>query len=314
MKNGGNMKSNMTEYTFPSVNEIDTIHCREWAPEGTPKAVLLVVHDMAEHMGRYEDLASYMTENGILVVGHDQIGHGKSSAPEDRGYFGPKSGWLGMIYDVEEHRKVIASRHPGVPVFVLGNSMGSYIARIYMSEFGDDICGAVIMGTAGSRKTVKMEASLIEATRKFKGDRFISPMAARLVFGHCLDRIPDHKTVCDWLTRDDEEVKRYMEDPACGFTFTAAGFSDLFRLLTYMGSERCYGDTVTDIPVLVISGEEDPMGSFGKGPEEYYEKMLSLGCGKISLKLYPGMRHDILHELGKEEVYADIRDFVLGGL
>ncbi len=307
-------KSNMTEYTFPSVNERDTIHCCEWAPEGSPKAVLLVVHDMSEHMGRYEDLAAYMAENGILVVGHDQIGHGKSSAPEDRGYFGPKNGWLDMIYDVEEHRKLIAARHPGVPVFVLGNSMGSYIARIYLSEFGDDICGAVIMGTAGSRKSVKKDASTIEMARKFRGDRFLSPMAAKLVFGHCLDRIPDHKTVYDWLTRDDEEVRKYIDDPACGFTFTTAGFADLFRFLMYMDSDRCYGDTVTDIPVLVISGEDDPMGSFGAGPKEYYEKLVSLGCRRASLKLYPGMRHDILHELGKEEVYADIRDFVLGDL
>ena len=301
----------MNEYTFKSVNEKDTIQCYEWAPEGQPKAILQIVHGMAEHATRYADFAEYLAKNGILVAAHDHIGHGRSSVPENWGYFGAKEGWITMIYDVEEHRKLIDSKYPGIPHFVLGHSMGSFVTRIYLSEFGRDISGAIIMGTAAKNAAARMGASMVQMIRKVKGDKYLSPMITSLVFGGYLDRIPDHKSAYDWLTRDEEVVRKYDEDPACGFTFTAAGYADLFSLLRYMDSNACYEKTVTSIPVFVVGGEEDPVGAYGAGPKSYYEKLRSLGCEKASLKIYPGMRNEILNEIGKEEVYEDMKNFIL---
>ncbi len=304
----------MNEYTFKSTNGINSIHCCEWVPEGKPVAILQLVHGMAEHITRYGAFAEYLAKNGILVAGHDHIGHGESCDPKDWGYFGPKDGWLTMINDVEEHRKLIDEKYPGIPHFILGHSMGSFVVRSYLAKYGRDINGAIVMGTANKNGAVGAGKTLVSMIRKFKGDRHLSKLVTNMAFGSYLKRIPDAKSAYDWLSRDPEIVKKYDEDPGCGFTFTAAGYADLFGFLGYMDSEECYKDTNVNIPILVVAGEEDPVGAYGVGPKEYYEKLKSLGCEKASLKLYPGMRHEILNEIGKEEVYEDMKNFVLGNL
>ncbi len=304
----------MNEYTFLSTNEKDTIHCCEWVPEGKPVAILQLIHGMAEHITRYADFAEYLNKFGILVAGHDHIGHGESSDPSDWGYFGPKSGWITMLYDVEEHRKLLDQKYPDIPHFILGHSMGSFIARIYLAEFGRDIDGAIIMGTANKNGAVGVGSAMVKTIRKMKGDRYISPMITSLAFGSYLKRIPDHTSPYDWLSRDKKIVEAYDADPACGFTFTIAGYDDLFSFLRYMDSSNCYKKTVTDIPVYVVAGEEDPVGAYGVGPKEYAKKLKELGNERVSLKLYPGMRHEILNEIGKEEVYDDMKDFILSNI
>ena len=303
----------MTEYTFLSANGDNKIHCCEWAPEGEPVAILQIVHGMAEHIERYADFAEFMAKNGVLVAGNDHIGHGKSSDSNDWGYLGPKNLWEDVVEDVEILRKMLDKKYPGVPHFILGHSMGSFITRLFLAKYGKGLKGAVVMGTAGENKAAGAGSALISMIIRFKGERHISKIVTNMAFGSYLERIPNARTPYDWLSRDEAVVDKYMADPACGFLFTAAGYADLFQFLKSMVKEECYSHTVKDIPIFVVAGEEDPVGAYGKGPKEYYDRLKEHGCD-ASIKLYPGMRHEILNEIGKEEVYDDMKNFVLGNI
>ena len=301
----------MIEKTFLSKDEKSTIHYYIWEPEGQPKAVLQIVHGMAEHILRYADFAEYLSSQGILVCGNDHIGHGRSADPKDWGYFGENDGWRIMIQDVEQLHGIMKVQHMDCPYFILGHSMGSFIVRAWLAMIGRGIDGAIIMGTSGSNSAIGVAKTLVSTLRKTQGSRHISRTVTGLAFGSYNKRIKPQRTDYDWLTRDDAIVDKYIEDPACGFTFTLAGYSDLFNVIAYVSSDSWYKLVPKDLPLLIVSGTEDPVGSYGKGPAEVAEKLEEYGCSDVSLILYEGMRHEILNEIGKETVYDDIRRFIL---
>lgn len=301
----------MEEYTFLSSDGISCINCCEWAPEGEPKAILQIAHGMAEYMTRYAAFAEFLNKNGILVAGNDHIGHGKSAKPEDWGFFGVENGWLHIVDDIEKYRQLLDEKYPGVPHYLMGHSMGSFVARTYLSKYGENVDGAVIMGTAGTNPAVGAGKKMVSLLRKLKGDRYRSKLITAMAFGSYNKRIPGAKTANDWLTRDEDIVRAYCGDPACGFVFTLAGYADLFNFLGYINSDECYAGIPKNIPFLVVAGGEDPVGEYGKGPKEFADKMTSAGAD-VKLKLYDGMRHEILNEFGKEEVMEDIKNFILG--
>ena len=302
----------MTEKTFLSKDGKSNIHYYVWEPEGEPKAILQIVHGMAEHMERYAPFAEYLNGFGVLVCGEDHIGHGKSSAPKDWGYMGEDNGWKIMVQDVEQLHQIITVQYMDVPYFILGHSMGSFITRAWLAKFGTGIDGAVIMGTAGTNPVLGVAKTMVSAVRKFKGSRHISKTITKAAFGSYNKRIPGNRTPYDWLTRDDKIVDKYIDDPACGFTFTAAGYADLFNIIGYVSSDDWYGLVPKDLPILLVSGSEDPVGNYGEGPAEVAEKLQEIGCTDVSLILYEDMRHEILNEIGKETVMDDIRRFIFG--
>lgn len=301
----------MTEYKLSSTDGYSQLNCYEWAPAERPKAILQIAHGMAEHMARYEGLALYLNQFGILVAGNDHIGHGKTADPKDWGFFGVQNGWKHIVDDVERYRRFLDEKYPETPHYLLGHSMGSFVCRVYLSKYGQALDGAIIMGTAGTNKSVKAGASLVEQLRKVKGHRFQSDLVTKMAFGSYLKRIPKARTPYDWLTRDDAAVNKYMEDPACGFTFTLAGYADLFHFLDIINTDLCYATIPTDKPYLVVAGAEDPVGNYGEGPAEVAGRLSAKGC-PVGFKLYPDMRHEILNEFGKESVYEDIKKFILG--
>lgn len=301
----------MTEYTFLSSDGSSTINCYEWAPAEKPAAILQISHGMCEHMARYDEFARYLNGFGILVAGNDHIGHGKSAAPEDWGYMGKADGWLHIVDDIEIYRKMLDEKYPDTPHYLMGHSMGSFVCRCYLSKYGQALSGAIVMGTAGTNPAVGAGAGLVSFLRKIKGDRHLSKLVTGMAFGSYFKRIPDKKTEFDWLTRDESVVEKYIEDPACGFTFTLAGYSDLFNFIKFMNSEECYKGIPTDRPYFVVAGADDPVGEYGKGPQEFFDKLKAHGCNDAIIKLYDGMRHEILNEFGKEEVMEDIKNFIL---
>lgn len=300
----------MKEYSFKSSDGQSTIHCIEWAPEGKPTAVLQIVHGMSEYVARYSGLAEYLNTYGILVVGHDHIGHGQSAEPKDWGYFGKENGWLYMIDDVEKHRQIISEKYKDVPYFVMGHSMGSFVTRCFVSKYGQGLSGAIFLGTAGTNPAVGAGSAIVSLLRKLKGDRHQSGLVTAMAFGSYLKKIENKRTAYDWLSCDESIVDAHVADPACGFTFSLAGYADLFNLIKHMNSGECYKGFPKDIKYLLVAGEADPVGEYGKGPTEVAAKLCEAGCGNVELKLYPKMRHEILNEFGKEEVYEDIRKFM----
>ena len=300
----------MIPETFLSTDGKSNVHVKTW-PVDNPKAVLQIAHGMSEYIERYGAFAEYLNANGIAVVGHDHIGHGRSSDRKDYGYFGEKDGWLNFASDVQKMFEITKAEYPDIPYFMMGHSMGSFIVRTWFGKHCRDIDGVIFMGTAGANPALGAGKSIVSVLRKLKGDRHISKLITAMAFGSYNKHIPDAKTHHDWLTRDDAVIAEYVKDPACGFTFSLAGYADLFNLLTYINSDRWYKDIPKDIPVLLVAGDDDPVGSYGKGPSEVAGKMEDAGCEDISLLLYEGMRHEILNEFGKEAVMEDIKKFIL---
>lgn len=295
---------------FLSSDQKSTVHVKTW-PVENPKAVLQITHGMSEFIERYDAFAKYLNQFGIFVAGHDHIGHGQSADPKDYGYFGEEGGWLFFADDVEKLRKMLRDEFPDIPYFVMGHSMGSFVARTWFAKYAKDVDGVIFMGTAGSNPALGVGKSLVKLLRTFKGGRYVSKLVTAMAFGSYNKHIPDAKTYNDWLTRDDAVVSEYVKDPRCGFSFSLAGYNDLFSMLQFINSPKWYNDVPKDIPVLLVAGDDDPVGEYGKGPAEVAEKMQEAGCEDVSLLLYEGMRHEVLNEFGKETVMDDIKKFIL---
>ncbi len=297
---------------FKSADGYSQVWYTEWVPEGEVKAVLQIIHGMAEYIERYADFAEYLNGFGIAVAGTDHIGHGRSCKEADRGYMGESNGWKNMTEDEEHMFLLLKEEYPGVPVNVMGHSMGSFIIRNWMAQYGNDAGKFIIMGTAGKNPAVGAGLGLIKTLRKFKGGRGHSKLVTSMAFGSYNKRIPDAKTPYDWLSTNMDNVSKYVDDPLCGFEFTLAGYQDLMTLIKVVNEDSWYTSVPKDHPIMVTAGKEDPVGAYGAGPTEVATGLRKAGCESVELKIYEGMRHEILNENGREQVYQDMKDFLIG--
>ncbi len=301
-----------TEGSFTGSDGFTPISYTLWAPEGRVSAVLQIIHGMSEYIDRYEDFALYLNSCGIAVAGDDHMGHGRTAKTEDdKGWFGEKDGMEHLTADEELMHHLLKEKYPGLPVHVLGHSMGSFIIRSWMACHGKNSGKFIIMGTSGSNPALGAGMALISVLRFFCGSRMRSRLVSAIAFGSYNKRVDEPRTVYDWLSRDTALVDAYVADPDCGFLFTLAGYADMFRLLDFVNDNAWYSMVPKNHPILVVSGREDPVGAYGQGPEEVCRGLRSAGCSSVELKLFEDMRHEILNELGKEEVYAYIRDFLI---
>lgn len=300
----------MEKFTILSSDGKTNLSCQLWKPEGEIKAILQIVHGMCEYMGRYDSFAKYLAENGVLVVGDDHLGHG-NSANGDFGYFGEVDGWKHLIDDECLLAKKVQEDYPGIPYVLLGHSMGSFIARgVLATETAKTFNGAIVMGTAGTNNAIGAGLALTRGLRKVKGSKYQSKLITAMAFGSYNKKIPNAKTHSDWLSHDDSINYGHTVDPFCKFTFTLAGYEDMFNLLKYVNSEEWYTKLPTDLPILITCGWEDPVGNYGQGPAEVVEKLKEHGC-EVAALFYEGMRHEVLNEIGKETVYEDMLAFIM---
>ena len=205
------------------------LYVRVWEPENQPKAVLQIVHGMAEHIERYDRFARYLNQNSILVVGADNASHGKSISKDGiRGYFGAEHGWNSLIQDIQSVHSIIKQSYCGLPCILFGHSMGSFLARSYAARHGDDLDGFIFCGTAGKNPALPVAKVLARSEIRKNGASTPSRLLDKLSFGAYNNAFKPNRTPFDWLSRDEAEVDKYVDDPACGFVFTAAGFRDLF--------------------------------------------------------------------------------------
>ena len=272
------------------------------------RGVIQLVHGSCEHAKRYEQFISYLLELGYVVYANDHRGHGESVLnPEDYGYFGETNGWFDMVEDLKVINDLIHAQHPDLPIVMLGHSMGSFLARHYAIDYGETINGLILTGTAHQPsyqlKLGKFAAKLI---KKLKGSRHRSMLIYQLSYGSFNRQLKGAKTSSDWICYDDEVVKAFCEDSKCGFIFTSAGFEDLFTGLLYMTNRENIKRMPHDLPVLMLSGEDDPVGGYGRMVLKSYEAMKEAGLLDIQYTLYPKMRHEILNEREKFQVYSQI--------
>ena len=296
---------------FPSVDGKTTIHAIEWVPEGEPKAVLQMVHGMNEYIDRYNEFASFMADNGFYVVGHDHVGHGESVAPDGtRRFFAEKNGNRVLLEDMETVRKTAAEKYPDVPHFILGHSMGSFLVRQFIARHGGSLTGAVIMGTGNQpAMTLKSGIAICSIIGAAKGKRYESRLVNKIAMNGNLKRIENPRTIADWLSKNEPNIDAYISNPWCNGMFTVGAYKDMFISIQDCQSKTTIDRIPKELPLLLVSGEEDPIGAYGKGVEAAYESYKKAGIQDVTIKLYPGDRHEILNELDREMVYQDLLDW-----
>ncbi len=296
------------EYSVPSKSGVADVFARCWIPADGAKAIFQIAHGMAEHGERYEDFAKSLCEKGFAVLVDDHVGHGKSvKSDDDLGYFGESGGWDAFVEDERALTELIKAELPDLPIVFFGHSMGSFIAREYISRYGKDerIKGAVICGTSGKNPAAPIAITLAGAIAKAKGSRYRSKFIDKIAFGP-YNKKCEGRTAFDWLTNDTAIVDAYIADKYCGFLFTAAGYKDLFTILNKVSGKDWFNSLYKELPLLVVSGEDDPVGTYGNGIKQVYNDLKLAGQKDVTLKLYPNMRHEILNEIDRATVYEDI--------
>lgn len=302
------------EFYFDSRDGEHKIHAIKWTPDTEkPACILQIVHGMAEYVDRYDHFANYLAEKGILVVGDDHLGHGKSVKPgEPYGYFCREDAPTVLVRDEHRLKKMMQEQYTGVPYLILGHSMGSFITRSYLMKYGTGIDGAMIVGTGMHTKLGLRTGLFILGIQKMVlGAEHVSKLMNKISFGTYNERIELPKTSVDWLSRNEDNVQKYVKDPMCGFVFTVNGFQTLFRLIYSLHDQDNLDKMPKNLPVFFLAGEDDPVGNYGKSVEQVYRSFTEIGMENVQIKLYPKDRHELLNEVDKEDVYGDVYRWIL---
>lgn len=296
-------------FTVTSSRGDEELNCYRWMPEDEPVAALQIVHGMTEHILRYSDFAEYLNARGIAVYGHDHLGHGGTS--EEKGFIAEEDGDTLLVEDMHKVNRVMSDQLPGIPHFVMGHSMGSFVTRLYIARYGSDVDGAIIMGT-GQQPGYQVSVALTMAKIlcRVRGTHHRSGMLNNLVFGNYDRKFEQPDLPNKWLAANPEALRAYDSDPDCGFQFTDAAYRDLFTMIRRVEAEEGFSNIPGNLPVLFLSGAEDPVGDFGKGVSQAEHALEKYGL-RPEMKLYPGMRHEILNEVGNGKVYTDIGDWLI---
>ena len=284
---------------------------RIYEPEGEIRAVVQISHGMCEYVGRYEEYAEHLCSQGIVLAGNDHPGHGESAASEeDFGYFAKEDGVDLAIEGLKRMSELLLERYEGKPLILLGHSMGSFLCRIYITKYAEKLAGAIIMGTGGPGAPTGAGIALANLVALLRGDRHRSKLLRSIQQAGYLKRCGKDADRTDWLTRDRGVVEKYNNDKYCNYIFTVSGYRDLFRMLEAVSGEDWATKVPTDLPILLISGEDDPVGSYGKGVCAVAGALAHAGAQKLKTVLIPGARHEVLNETDRADTYALIDGWI----
>ena len=310
--------TNMTEFTFLSTDGKTQLHGMRWEPEGgSVRAVLQICHGVAEHIVRYDAFARYLNGLGIAVVGHDHLGHGLS-LPEGGTpvYFGEGNTWNTVVDDIYVLHQRIRLWYPDVPLCIMGHSMGSFLTRTYLIRYPGTVKAAVIMGTGWQPKAVIASGMAVaKAVGAVVGENGTSDLVTNLAFGAYNKLFAPNRTSCDWLSADEDNVDAYMADPLCGADATVGLFRQMLSGIRFNQKLSNLRQMDPRIPVLFVAGEKDPVGDCGNGVRRTYQEFRRAGVQDCTLKLYPGLRHEILNEKAQQQqIFEDIGQWLTSKL
>ena len=284
---------------------------RIYEPEGEIRAVVQISHGMCEYVGRYEEYAKHLCERGIVLAGNDHPGHGESAAnADDFGYFARKDGVNLAIEGLKTMSELLLDRYADKPLILLGHSMGSFLCRLYVTKYSENLAGAIVMGTGGPGAPTGAGIALANIIAGLRGDRHRSRLLRSIQQAGYLKRCGKNADRTDWLSRDRAIVEKYNNDNYCNYIFTVSGYRDLFRMLEAVSFEDWATKVPTDLPILLISGEDDPVGAYGKGVCAVAGALTGAGARKLRTVLIPGARHEVLNETDREETYALIDEWI----
>ena len=296
------------DFYFNSSTGKNKIHARMCVPDAEPRAIVQIIHGIAEYIDRYDEFMSFLADNGIIAVGTDHLGHGKSIESEEQtGFFAYENGWDYVVRDEEVLRLAMHENYPELPIIVFGHSMGSFMARTLLIRYPDAFNAAIISGT-GNQGAALVNGGLImgNLVTGLKGAHHYSKFLNNLAFGSYNKIYDNPKTEYDWLSRDEANVQKYIDDPLCGFIPSCSLVRDMMTGVKFITNKKNLTAMNKDMPVYFMSGDMDPVGECGKGVQKAYNNFLEAGMKDVSIKLYPGGRHEMLNEINKDEVYTDI--------
>lgn len=284
------------------------VFVRKWRGDVAPKALVLIVHGVAEHSKRYERLAEDLTNGGYEVWAPDHRGHGRTAeASGGRGWFAAKDGFRRVVDDLKEIRDRMVSEHPGLPVFLLGHSMGSSLARAYIVLYGDGLAGCVLSGIVALDPFLQAVSGIVVAVgRALQGGRGIARFADSMSLGSYGKSFRPLRTPLDWLSRDTSVVDAYIADPDCGFTCTWDWYRDMNEGTRFILDTASVSRIPKDLPIYIFSGSADPVGAASGGVEKLAQTYKSAGLRDVKTRLYPEGRHESLNEINRDEVVREL--------
>lgn len=296
------------EFYYLSKDNKTRIHAIEWIPSCEVIAVLQICHGMMEYIDRYDEFAKYMAEHGVYVVGHDHLGHGLSVTEKNRlGFFDEKNGNKCVVGDIHSLRMRTQKKYANVPYFMMGHSMGSFLVRQYAGIHGEGLAGAIIMGTGYQPDFMLIGGKIVcRLIAVFKGWKHKSNFVNQLSVGGFDKKFG----VMGWLTKNPDNVEKYDKDTLCGVMFSLNAFYNMFDGMLCMNKGERTGKIPTMLPVFFVSGEEDPVGDYGKLVKQIHKKYQNRGFQDVEMKLYPEDRHEIIKEDDREVVFEDIYNWI----
>ncbi len=295
------------EFTYASADGVTLIHAYVWAPAAEkPRAVLQLSHGMCEYVQRYDTWARRFAEAGFVFCGNDHIGHGNTAMGANAlGFTAKRRGAEYMTADLYTMSALMREEYKGVPIILYGHSMGSFAARKYMTHYADALSGVILSGTAGPGAPTGIAKALAHAIEFFSGTHHRSELIYNLAFGAYGKYFKEEKDSASWLSRDEAVREAYRADPFCSYRFTLGGYDTLFSLIGEVSSRKWANGVRKDLPVLLLSGDMDPVGNYGKGVRTVYDRMKGAGCD-VRMKLYEDGRHEMHNEINRDEVFADL--------
>lgn len=296
------------EFNYMSSNGSTLIHCVKWVPEN-PIGVIQIVHGITEHIDRYEEFANYMVNQGYIVIGNDHLGHGKSIITDKpKMFIGELGSWNYLVKDINTLYEIITEEYK-LPIYLIGFSLGSFVSRHYLIDYNPNYQKAILVGTGIQPNIVLNILKLIvKGEVKKIGVENTSKFIRELSFGTYNKQIKDAKTDYDWLTSSEEEINKYINDSLVGKDTTGSLFYELLDGMVYT-SKLSNIKKMKELPILLLSGLDDPVGSKGNGVKKL-ESIYKKNNIDVSLKLYEGKRHDLFHETNKLEVFNDILTYI----
>ncbi|HAF84868.1 MAG TPA: alpha/beta hydrolase [Sphaerochaeta sp.] len=305
----------MSEIRELTCSDSHVLYYHAWIPEGTPvKAVVHLLHGMAEYGQRYDRFARYLNKEGIALYAQDHRGHGLTAtkAEETLGWFAQEDGWMRVAEDSKELSNLISSEFPKTPLFLMGHSMGSFLARTIIADTPDLYNGVIMMGTGSSMGLLgKIGGMIARSHVKKHGSKFVDDQLNKMSFGSYNKQIPDASSAFSWLSRDEKEVQKYDDDPLCGFVCTAKFFEDMLEGIGYANSSERAKRLHNDLPILIISGSMDPVGNYGKGLGKVQDFYKRAGIKDLTLHLVEGARHELLNETDRNTTMEYLTSWIM---
>ena len=303
------MSIRVIDLSFPSTDGIHTLFGKGYVPEGEIRGLFHVVHGMREHIGRYDSFMREIAEAGYLCFGYDNLGHGRTAEADGSfGYIADHEGWMKLARDVHRAGQTMKMEYPERPYYLMGHSMGSFIVRLCTLRHPSFPSKLIVMGTGGPNPASGAGLPAVRTIRVFKKRKGYSPLIDKLAFGKYNEKFGDG-VPGDWLSKDPEVRRSFDADPYCAHSFTIGAMGDLIRLQSEVNKPEWFEKMPVDLPILLISGADDPVGDYGHGVKKVYDRLKARGAD-VKFKLYSDCRHELLNEDCRDTVISDILKFI----